>query len=446
MRTAKLFAILLAFSLLASSEAQSLDTAKLDQFFDRLAEKNKAMGSLTIAKDGKILYTRAIGYSQIEPEKKPLTPANRFRIASITKMFTGAMTLQLVEEGKLKLTDTLDKFYPQVPNASKITIQQMLTHRSGIPNVHRERDSQRKANTLPVSPEEMLDFVAKSTPVAEPGAKLSYSNTAYYLLGLIIERVTSKSFNDALHEKIASRIGLEDTYNASGAIDVNNNESLTYITFGSGWRRVPETHPSVLFGGGSIISTTSDLGKFIHALFDLKLISQEHLNLMKTVHDGDEFGMMEPFTYGGKTFYGHTGGADNYASWLMYHPEDKLAVAYSSNAKVYPVGDIIKGVVEICYNRAFQIPSLESVALSAEILDRYVGTYVAQDAPVKATITREGTTLYFRPPNSQNTAPIEATAENKFKIDAAKATFEFDPAKKEMIVKRPQGERTFTRE
>jgi hypothetical protein len=167
---------------------------------------------------------------------------------------------------------------------------------------------------------------------------------------------------------------------------------------------------------------------------------------MKTVRDGDEFGMMEPFKYAGKTFYGHTGGADNYGSWLMYQPEDKLSVAYTSNAKVYPVGEIIKGVVEIYYNKPFQIPALESVVLSAEILDRYVGVYTAQDAPVKATITREGTTLYFRPPNSQNTAPLEATAENKFKIDAAKATFEFDPAKKQMTVKRPQGERTFTKE
>src|SRR5438093_13787917 len=81
--------------------------ANSTSLFDRLAEKNKAMGSLTIAKDGKVLYTRAIGYSQINgTEKKPLTAANRFRIGSITKMFTAAMILQLVEEGKLKLTDT----------------------------------------------------------------------------------------------------------------------------------------------------------------------------------------------------------------------------------------------------------------------------------------------------------------------------------------------------
>ena len=127
-----LFAASLTLALSTIGYAQSLDKAKLDQFFDRLAEKNKAMGSLTIAQDGRVVYSRAIGYSQInETEKKPLTAANRFRIASITKMFTAAMVLQLVEEGKLKLTEPLDKFVPQIPNAKKITIVQILAHRSG---------------------------------------------------------------------------------------------------------------------------------------------------------------------------------------------------------------------------------------------------------------------------------------------------------------------------
>jgi len=91
------FATLLTLALSTAGYAQTLDKPKLDQFFDRLAEKNKAMGSLTIAKDGTVLYTRAIGYNQINgTEKKPLTAANRFRIGSITKMFTAAMILQLV--------------------------------------------------------------------------------------------------------------------------------------------------------------------------------------------------------------------------------------------------------------------------------------------------------------------------------------------------------------
>src|SRR2546425_2787857 len=101
MKIKNLFATLLTLALFTAGHAQTLDKARLDQFFDRLAEKKKAMGSLTIAKAGNVLYTRTIGYSQINgTEKKPLTAANRFRIASITKMFTAAMILQLVEEGK----------------------------------------------------------------------------------------------------------------------------------------------------------------------------------------------------------------------------------------------------------------------------------------------------------------------------------------------------------
>src|SRR5688572_18766694 len=191
MKTKILFATLLTLASFTAGYAQTLDKAKLDQFFDRLAEKNKAMGSLTIAKDGNVLYTRAIGYSQINgTEKKPLTAASRFRLGSITKMFTATMILQLAEEGKLKLTDTLDKFLPQVPNAGKITIAQILGHRSGIPDVRRERDGQTRVNAIPMAKDEMLALIVKATPAFEPDTKQSYSNAGYYLLGLIIEKIT----------------------------------------------------------------------------------------------------------------------------------------------------------------------------------------------------------------------------------------------------------------
>jgi CubicO group peptidase (beta-lactamase class C family) len=166
-----LFATLLTLALFTAGYAETLDKAKLDQFFDRLAEKNKAMGSLTIAKDGNVLYTRAIGYSQINgTEKRPLTAANRFRIGSITKMFTATMILQLVDEGKLKLTDTLDKFFPQIPNAQKITIAQILAHRSGIHDSILDRNLRPASNTNAITKDELLAVVAKGTPDFEPDA------------------------------------------------------------------------------------------------------------------------------------------------------------------------------------------------------------------------------------------------------------------------------------
>jgi CubicO group peptidase (beta-lactamase class C family) len=112
MRIKILTSILLTLAFFTAVSAQTLDKAKLEQFFDRLAEKNKAMGSVTLAKDGKILYSRAVGYSQINgAEKKSSTATTKYRIGSVTKMFTAAMIFQLVEEGKLKLSDTLDKFF-----------------------------------------------------------------------------------------------------------------------------------------------------------------------------------------------------------------------------------------------------------------------------------------------------------------------------------------------
>src|SRR5262245_32884002 len=231
-------ATLLTLALGAAGYAQTLDKAKLDQFFDRLAEKNKAMGSLTIAKDGHVLYTRAIGYSQINgAEKKHLTAANRFRLALITKMFTTAMMLQHGKAGKLKPADTLDKFFPQIPNSKKITIVQMLGHRSGIPNVRRDQNSQGNVYTIPITKDEMLALIVKATPDFEPDTKNSYSNSGYFLLGLILEKVTGKPYEEVLKEGITSKIGLKDTYTATGNIDVNKNEALTYFNLRGDWKQ-----------------------------------------------------------------------------------------------------------------------------------------------------------------------------------------------------------------
>ena len=440
-----IFTIFLTLAVYIIGYAQPLDNAKLDQFFDRLAEKNKAMGNLTIAKEGNVLYTRSIGYGKIDgSEKKPLTVTSRFRIGSITKMFTAAMILQLVEEGKLKMTTTLDTFYPQIPNAGKITIAQILSHRSGIHDSILDPKLRPASSSSAVTKEELLAILAKGSPDFEPDTKHRYSNSGYLLLGLILEKLTGKSYEDVLRERITSRLGLKDTYMATGSIDVNKNEALTYMNLGDNWKQVPETHPGILFSAGAIVSTPTDLTKFIQALFDGKLISQESLNQMKTMKDGEGLGM-ESFTFAGKTFYGHTGGADNYGAWVAYLPDEKLAIAYTTNAKVYPVKDIMSGVVDIYYNKPFQVPAFESVTISPEMLNRYVGVYSSPDAPVKFTITREGPTLFFQPPGAQSPVALEATAEDKFKIEGA-VVIEFDAAKKQMTIKRRGGERVFTKE
>jgi len=197
---------------------------------------------------------------------------------------------------------------------------------------------------------------------------------------------------------------------------------------------------SIAGGAGALISTATDLTRFIHALFELELVSRESLNQMMR----QDYGMVT-FTYDGSTFYGHKGGIDNFGSWLVYLPEEKLAVAYTSNARVHPVADIVDGVLDIYRKKPFRIHTFESIALSPEVLDRYVGVYSPPDAPVKFSVMRENATLFIQM-TGQSAAPLEATAENVFKVERTGIILKFNAAKGQMILKRRGREKVLTRE
>jgi D-alanyl-D-alanine carboxypeptidase len=442
MKTTTVILALLLLALSGSGSAQqALDKDKIDRFLDRLAEKNKGMGSLTIARDGNVLYSHAFGYSHVSgTEKTPATAATKYRIASITKPYTAVMVLQLIEEGKLQFSDTLDRFFPQIPNAKKITIAHMLGHRSGVPDLAPDGSWGKQPRTQ----DEVVARIAQGQPHFEPDAKHKYSNEGYILLGRVIEKAGGKPYQDALKERITAKIGANDTYYLStGNTDPARNESSSY-RYLDGWKEAEELDFSVPGAAGSILSTPTDMTKFIQALFDLKLVSKSSLTLMTTMREGEGMGM-EPHSFAGKTCYGHTGGSGSTGAWLTYCPEDKLALAYATNMKIYPVKEIISGVFDIYSNRPFEIPTFDPFVVSPEVLDRYVGVYSPPGAPVKLTITRRGGTLYFQPPGEQSAVPLEATAQDKFKIDPG-VFFEFDAAKGEMKIRRPNGERVFLKE
>src|SRR5262245_20762208 len=237
----------------SSAHAQPFDRSKLDQFLDRLAEKNKAMGGLTIAKDGDVVYSRFVGYSYIHgADKRPATAATKYRIASITKTYTAVMIFQLVEEKRLKLTDTLDRFFPQIPNAPKITIAHLLSHRSGIHDMEPDGAFGKQPRTH----DEVLARIASGQPDFEPDARFKYCNAGYVLLGYIVERLDGNPYAEALKARITSKLGLKDTYAAaSGTTDPDKNETRSYGYFGS-WNEGAELDFSVPAGAGAIIATT----------------------------------------------------------------------------------------------------------------------------------------------------------------------------------------------
>jgi CubicO group peptidase (beta-lactamase class C family) len=419
--------------------SQSFNKPKLDSLMGILAEKNNAMGSLTISKNGVVVYSRAIGYSYISGnEKLPATNQTKYRIGSITKMFTATMIFQLIEDRKLSLTTNIDKYFPKLPNANKITISNLLNHRSGLHNFTDDPDYQTWM-TQPKTQDEMLAIISKGGIDFQPNEKFSYSNSNYVVLGYIIEKVSKQSYSKYLSHRITSKIDLSNTYVGAKA-DTKKNESFSY-RFLNDWEQSPETDMSIPGAAGAIVSTPVDLTKFIESLFSLKLVSKNSLEQMKTMTDGYGMGMFE-FPFYTKRAYGHNGGIDGFASTLEYFPEDSLALAYCTNGQVYPMNSILPGVLSIYFNKPYSVPTF---SLKTEDLDKYLGVYSSTQIQLKITLTKNAATL-FAQVTGQSPFPLDPTEKDKFKFDPFGLTMEFNPDKNELTVKEGGNILLFTKE
>ncbi len=268
----------------------------------------------------------------------------------------------------------------------------MLNHHSGIHNITDDALHYMSYYRRPQSHEQILAIIANTKSDFEPGVKAAYSNSNYILLGYIVEKVTGKSYKDALNEKIASKVGLTDTF-SGGKTNNANSESNSFVWLNGKWKMLPETDMSIPGGAGAIVSTPTDLTKFITALFDGKIVSQKSLDQMKTITDGYGSGILQ-FPLDDKKLYGHNGGIDGFRSMLVFLPEEKLAVAYISNGTVYSVNSILLAAIAIYNNKPFTIPSFKALEHSAEELEKFVGVYASTALPLKLTISVKDKKLY----------------------------------------------------
>src|SRR5579871_803642 len=177
------------------TSAQTLNTVKFDSFIHSLSSKELAMGSLAISKKGN-LYQKALGYSFINDQKKKVANIEtRYRIGSISKMFTATMIFQLIDEGKINLDNTLSHYFPDLPNANKITIANLLYHRSGLHDYTHDTDFENWMDK-PKTHEELLKIVKEKGVDFEPDTKADYCNTNYLILGYIIEKLGKGGYED----------------------------------------------------------------------------------------------------------------------------------------------------------------------------------------------------------------------------------------------------------
>ena len=404
-------------------DAQNFDKAKIDSLFTIIENADKGMGSVSLFKDGKEIYSHTYGFADVE-QKKKADSSTKYRIGSITKSFTAAIILKLQEEGKLSLTRKLSDFYPKVINADLISIEDMLRHQSGIFNITNE-ENYLEWNTKPMSKQQLLDKIIADGSTFKPGARFEYSNSNYILLTFIAEDVTGETFAALLDKYIIKVCGLKNTCWGE-KINASQNEAYSYSKFDT-WKKESESDMSIPLGAGAIVSTPYDLNLFYNSLFEGKIINNKSLELMTVVKNNFGLGLFQVPFYELKGF-GHNGGIDGFLSNAYYFPSEKLGIAITSNSGIsFPLNDIIVGVLSIYSNKDYELPKItSSETITSEELDRLLGIYSSPMLPLKLTFTKDGVTLIAQG-TGQPSFPLEYAGNNIFKSDAVKVKFHFFP-------------------
>lgn len=372
---------------------QSFAQSKLDDYFDTLFSNQKFMGSVAISHNDSIIYSKSVGYTDVQNNLK-INSDTKFRIGSLTKTFTAALVLKAVEESKLKLDDLLAFYYPQIKNANRITIEQLLEHRSGIFNFT-EIENEQKWEQRYHTEKEFIAFFAKKTSDFEPGTAYRYSNTNYALLGFILQQIYNKSFAEILDEKICKPFHLKNTY-YTFKVDLKKNEALSYniqhryvkngdVNFSN--------HPA----SGGIVSTPVDLNKFLYSLFHGRIINRQSLDTMLPIHKGD-YGMgIRKLLVDSPDGFTHGGRVENYISSYWYFPKENLGVVTLANAVNISVSDINNILTRYAFGIKPEVPYFNKIpGLSVEEWNKIRGTYLDKKQKNTVTISSNGESLVFQ--------------------------------------------------
>lgn len=427
-----------SLTILSHSQVQ---TQKLDSLLNALNARDLAFGRLAIAKNGTILYEKALGYAHISPsEKTTSTLATKYRIGSVSKMFTAVLIFQLVDENKITLSQNIGKYFPHLPNANEITISHLLNHQSGLHDYTKDTGFEEWMNK-PKSKDELIQIIQQKELDFKPGTSTNYSNSNYLLLSYILESVTGISYEMLLTKRITSKIKLKNTY-IGKSIQAKNNESTSYKFANNTWNAVKETDSGIHSGAGAITSTPVDLVVFINAVFTGKLISTSSLEKMKTITDGYGMGLF-PFDQGSIKGFGHNGRIEEFYTAVRYFPDSQLSIAYCTNGINFPRTDILQGILNSCFNQPVVIPFSNLKKLTEESLVAYAGNYTSESMGLTVNIIYKNNTLSAETQGA--IFELEPVSENYYRHAPSGYYFEFYPVKSTLQIKETDNVYVLTR-
>jgi CubicO group peptidase (beta-lactamase class C family) len=418
----KTIRIAIALVLVTVSVARAQDSARMEQVIQSHVSAGTFMGTVLVARDGAVVLDKAYGSANLELDV-PNTPATKFRLGSITKQFTGAAILLLEERGKLKLDDKVKAYLPDAPMAwDRITVFNLLTHTSGIPNFTSLADY----NTIKLSARTADASVAAvhgKTLDFGPGEKMSYSNSGYLVLGAIIEKASGQSYEKFVADNIFTPLGMHDSgYDSNTAII--KRRASGYIRTPAGYVNAGYIHMSIPHAAGALYSTTGDLLKWEQALFAGKVVSKASLDRMITPFKNDYALGLTSTLDKGRRVISHGGGIDGFNTHLAYYPDTRTVIVALSNVNGAAPGAIAAQLGALMHGDTVTLASeRKEITLPAATMSKYVGAYELAPGTVM-TITLEGERLMGQL-TGQGKLPIFPQSETLFFLKVIDAQIEF---------------------
>ena len=343
--------VVLGFIPLARADELS---PKFEAYMDASVKVDRFSGSVLVSRDGEILFTKGYGLANRE-HNVPNTPDTKFRLGSITKQFTAMAIMILVDQGKIKLDDPIGKYLDDAPKTwDGITIHHLLTHTSGVHSYTSDPEYIKKMTT----PETVKSMIArfKDKPLDfKPGDKFSYSNSGYFLLGTIIEKVAGTSYEAFLKQAIFEPLGMNDTgYDHPATIIVQRASG--YEPDGDRMVNASYLDMAQPYAAGSLYSTALDLAKWDRGLAEGKFISKESYARMYTPAKNNYAYGWSVATTSGRKQIGHGGGINGFVTQIVRFPEQKVCVIVLCNMVTNYPAKVAHGLAAIALGDSTSAP------------------------------------------------------------------------------------------
>jgi CubicO group peptidase (beta-lactamase class C family) len=384
----RILTVLLLMAIGGYVSAQSVKE-KLDEYCRAAEATGHFHGTVLVKQKGQTVLSSGYGFADADKQIKS-DENTIYQVGSVTKQFTSSIILKLAEQGWISITDKLSKFYPSFPKADKVTIEQLLSHTSGIKSYTAETKLFDSIKTVPVSEQFMVNLFASFPYDFEPGTNWSYSNSAYSLLGYIIQKVTKKSYEQNVRELILQPLGMN--HSGFDFRHLPSGKAIGYYNIEKG-NNIPSSlvDSTVSFAAGALYTSAAELSKWNTAVFSGKVISPSSLD--NALHERkNKYGL----GWGMDTLYHkrviqHGGGIDGFLCQNYVVPGDDIQVIVLENAASYDPGKVCTDLLGIVLGETVALPeTIQKIEVDPAKLKELEGEYEIKPGMTATILIKEG--------------------------------------------------------